>query len=320
MNPTPIPRARGFAPTTGLPGLDAVLSGVAPGDNIVWQIQSLADYGALVRPYAAAALARGDRLIYFRFASHATLLPEDGGAEIHRPRPEDGFDAFVDQVHSVIEAAGPQALYVFDCLSELADAWQSDRMLGNFFRLTCPRLFDLDTVTYFGVLRNRHAHAGMDMITETTQYLLDVFRCRDRLYVKPIKVQHRSAAAMNLIHAWEAGDRFRPVADSGTVAEIVRRAKVGHVLHIGVSEKTEQAAQALTKIPGVKKIAIAPDDTPAGGVDKRILHLSFEEAGGASFSDIPNILVNQGYRITKFTEEPVNLETAFMRLTKGLVQ
>ncbi len=107
---------------------------------------------------------------------------------------------------------------------------------------------------------------------------------------------------------------------SGTVAEIVRRAKVGHVLHIGVSEKTEQAAQALTKIPGVKKIAIAPDDTPAGGSDKRILHLSFEEAGGASFSDIPNILVNQGYRITKFTEEPVNLETAFMRLTKGLVQ
>ena len=43
-------------------------------------------------------------------------------------------------------------------------------MLGNFFRLTCPRLFDLDTVTYFGVLRNRHARAGMDVITDTTQY------------------------------------------------------------------------------------------------------------------------------------------------------
>jgi pyruvate,water dikinase len=112
-------------------------------------------------------------------------------------------------VHSVIEAAGRETMYVFDCLSDLADAWLSDRMLGNFFRLTCPRLFDLDTVTYFGVLRNRHARVGMDMITETTQYLLDVFRCRDRLYIRPIKVQHRSAAAMNLIHAWEPGDRFR---------------------------------------------------------------------------------------------------------------
>ncbi len=94
-------------------------------------------------------------------------------------------------------------------------------MLGNFFRLTCPRLFDLDTVTYFGVLRHRHAPPAMDVITDTTQYLLDVFRCRERLYIRPIKVQHRSAAVMNLIHAWEAGDRFRAVADSGTVAEIL---------------------------------------------------------------------------------------------------
>jgi ABC-2 type transport system ATP-binding protein len=37
-------------------------------------------------------------------------------------------------------------------------------------------------------------------------------------------------------------------------------------------------------------------------------------------SDVPNMLVNKGYRISKFAEEPVNLETAFMRLTKGLVQ
>ena len=221
MDASPTPDPRRFAPTTGLPGLDAVLCGVAPGDNIVWQIQSLDDYRALVLPYAAAARSQQRRLIYFRFAAHPALITDGDGVEIHHPRPEDGFDAFVDQVHSVIEAAGPETLYIFDCLSDLADAWQSDRMLGNFFRLTCPRLFDLDTVTYFGVLRNRHAHAGMDTITDTTQYLLDVFRCRDRLYIKPIKVQHRSAAVMNLIHAWEEGDRFPPVADSGTVAEIL---------------------------------------------------------------------------------------------------
>lgn len=59
------------------------------------------------------------------------------------------------------------------------------------------------------------------MINDTTQFLLDVFRCRDRLYIRPVKVQHRSAAAMNLIHAWEDGDYFRPVTDSGTVSEIL---------------------------------------------------------------------------------------------------
>lgn len=212
--------ALSFAPTTGLPGLDAVLCGVEPGDNIVWQIQTLDEYLSLVTPYAEAARRQRRRLIYFRFAAHLPLLSDDAGAEIHHPRPEDGFDAFVDQVHTVIEATGPETLYVFDCLSSLADAWQSDRMMGNFFRLTCPRLFDLDTVTYFGVYRNTHARAAMEMITDTTQFLLDVFHCRERMYIRPIKVQHRSAAAMNLIHAWE-GDSFRPVVDSGTVSEIL---------------------------------------------------------------------------------------------------
>lgn len=207
-----------FHPTTGLRELDGVLHGVQPGDNIVWQIESFAMYQALVEPYAAAAHQLGLRLIYFRFADHPPLLD---GVEMHCPDPVAGFDGFVDQVHSVIEAAGRETLYVFDCLSVLADAWQSDRMLGNFFRLTCPRLLDLDTVTYFGVFRNRHAAAAIDVITATTQFLIDVFAGREKLYLRPVKVQHRSAAAMNLIHAWERGNSFRPVRDSGTVSEIL---------------------------------------------------------------------------------------------------
>ena len=215
------PTPASFAPTTGLPGLDAVLQGVERGDNIVWQIQTLDEYLALVAPYAESARRQRRRLIYFRFAAHAPLLPDDGHVEIHYPQPGDGFDAFVDQVHSVIEEAGTETLYVFDCLSDLAEAWQSDRMMGNFFRLTCPRLFDLYTVTYFSIYRNTHAWEAMEMITDTTQFLLDVFRCRGRHYIRPIKVQHRSAAAMNLMHVWESGDTFRAVADSGTVSEVL---------------------------------------------------------------------------------------------------
>jgi len=207
-----------FSPTTGLPELDAVLCGVQRGDNTVWKVEALEDYLALVRPYAEAARLQGRRLIYFRFADHPPLLAD---AQMHHPNAEAGFDVFVDQVHSVIEAAGRETLYVFDCLSHLADVWQSDRTMGNFFRLTCPRLFDLDTVTYFAVFRNRHTLPAIGVITNTTQFIIDVFRCRQRLYLRPIKVQHRSAAAMNLIHAWEAEERFRPVRDSGTVAEIL---------------------------------------------------------------------------------------------------
>ena len=210
-----------FLPTTGLPGLDHVFRGVQRGDNIVWQVQSLEEYAALVSRYAHAAIAQKRRLVYFRFADHGPLIDASPEVEIHHPHPGDGFDSFVDQVHSVIEAAGAETMYVFDSISDLAEAWQSDRMMANFFRLTCPRLFDLHTVTYFAIRRNTHVESAIQMITETTQFLLDTFRCREKLYIRPVKVQHRSAAAMNLIHAWEDGDTFRPVTDSGTVSEIL---------------------------------------------------------------------------------------------------
>lgn len=206
--------------TTGLPGLDKVLKGVMPGDNIVWQVDSVSDYRALVAPYAEAAWRAGRRLVYFRFASHEPLLPEDAGIETYRPDPSLGFESFVTQVHKVIEEAGKHTVYVFDCLSELASAWAADQMLGNFFLLTCPRLWELETVTYFALYRNHHASFALNPITETTQFLLDVFHYAGDIYVRPIKVQHRSTGSMNTIHRWE-GDEFRPITSSAVISEVL---------------------------------------------------------------------------------------------------
>ena len=81
-------------------------------------------------------------------ASPATpeLVPRGIGAEIHTLHPEVGFETFTARIHKVIEEAGRGAFYVFDCLSDLAADWYSDLMLGNFFMVTCPYLYDLDTV------------------------------------------------------------------------------------------------------------------------------------------------------------------------------
>jgi pyruvate, water dikinase len=105
--------------TTGLPGLDAVLSGIEPGDNIVWEVDAIADYQEFVSPYAAAAQAVGRHLVYFRFADHPALLSPGSGVKQHDLDPTCGFEAFVRNVHAVIESAGPGTLYVFDCLSHL---------------------------------------------------------------------------------------------------------------------------------------------------------------------------------------------------------
>ena len=133
-----------------------------------------------------------------------------------------GFETVVRQVHTVIERAGRGAIYVFDCLSDLADQWISDQSLGNFFMLTCPRLRDLETVTYFGLYRDRHSDYALEPIRQTTQFMLDVFRLDLRLYVRPVKVQYRSREAMNTIHV-RAGGEFLPVKESAVLAQILSR-------------------------------------------------------------------------------------------------
>ncbi len=207
-------------PSTGLASLDGVLRGLRPGDNVVWQVESTDDYAALVRPFVEAALADGRRLVYFRFARHAPLVDDGRGAEIHRLNPGVGFESFTASIHQVIERAGPGTFYVFDCLSDLAADWFSDLMLGNFFTVTCPYLYELDTVTYFALARGSHSHEAVDAIRDTTQLLVDVFRHRDELYVHPLKVDGRRSLTMYLPHV-RHGDAFAPLTDSAALAEVL---------------------------------------------------------------------------------------------------
>ena len=210
--------------STGLPGLDHVLRGILPGDNVVWQIDDLADYQSLVTPFATNALKSGKPLVYFRFAGHPPLLCESEGCVVHCFEPGEGFETFVANIHRVIRETGRGAYYVFDCLSELAECWYSDQMLGNFFMLTCPYLFDLETLAYFGLFRNQHSYHAVRPITETTQLFLDVYHHEGQHYIRPLKVQHRYSATMNMLHAWEK-EQFTPVSESTIISEILTSAK-----------------------------------------------------------------------------------------------
>jgi ABC-2 type transport system ATP-binding protein len=109
---------------------------------------------------------------------------------------------------------------------------------------------------------------------------------------------------------------------NGGVDEILRRAKLGHVLHVGVADRIDDAAKVLSGVRGVTKVSLINDDTVSARPGSRLLHVTYTEGGaeGLNIADVPNVLINKGFRVTKLAEEPVNLETAFMRLTKGLVQ
>ncbi len=206
--------------TTGLKGLDGVLKTLLPGDNIVWQVDSVAEYEPFVRPCCEAARKSGSRVIYFRFADHPPLLPEDSGAEVVHLAPSEGFEKFIRQIHTAVNSARDRGVYIFDCLSDLAADWYSDRMLGNSFLLICPHVYDVGGLACFAMLRNHHSFQACSTIMSTTQIMIDVFRHKQTLYLHPLKVQHRHSPTMYMLHAWK-GEEMRPVVDSPTIAEIL---------------------------------------------------------------------------------------------------
>ena len=126
------------------------------------------------------------------------------------------FETFTVEIHKVIEQEGKDAFYVFDCLSELQTAWATDLMMGNFFRVTCPFLFVLDTVAFFPIIRGRHSFHAINKIVNTTQLFLDVYSDPDHetVYLRPQKVWNRDSDTMFLPHVYHpASGEIRPIQD-----------------------------------------------------------------------------------------------------------
>ena len=201
---------------SGIPALDQVLDHIRMGDNVVWRVSDLDEFRRFAVPFVEQAKKEGRNIIYFRFASHPELVPEC--AEVKRicvPLSH-RFETFTVEIHKAIEQEGRDVFYVFDCLSELQTAWATDMMMGNFFRVTCPFLFILDTVAFFPIIRGRHSFNAITKIMNTTQLFLDVYSDAEReaVYIRPQKVWNRNSDTMFLPHLYKPAEgTINPIRD-----------------------------------------------------------------------------------------------------------
>jgi len=118
-------------------------------------------------------------------------------------------------------------------------------------------------------------------------------------------ILHELAELCNTIGIIEQGE----LIFSGTVAEAVRRSRTGTVLIVAVTDRTPEAATLLKKTPGVQAVE------HADGAMRVTLASEVEDV-----TFVVRALLEGRFGIREVRAEPVNLETAFMRLTKGLVQ
>ena len=199
---------------SGIPDMDQALDSIRLGDNVVWRVSNLQEFRYFCEPYIEQAIQDKRRIIYFRFASHEPLVKDCLQVEKIEIPLSHRFEDFTVKIHKIIEKAGFDVFYVFDCLSELQTVWATDLMMGNFFRVTCPFLFTLDTVAFFPIIRGKHSFHAVKKILNTTQLFLDVYSDRKNIYVRPGKVWNRDSETMFLPHIYnrKAGT-FKPILD-----------------------------------------------------------------------------------------------------------
>ncbi len=91
------------------------------------------------------------------------------------------------------------------------------------------------------------------------------------------------------------------------VAEVMRRARQRTLLHVRVTGDANAAARLLEGC------------LPVAAVEVRdgLIEVALKEQAG-DYSELASLLVSNGHRLTLFREEELNLETAFMALTKGI--
>jgi ABC-2 type transport system ATP-binding protein len=94
---------------------------------------------------------------------------------------------------------------------------------------------------------------------------------------------------------------------NGEVTEVMKQVRTDIVLNINVSDRVTDAANFLEHQPEVETV----DDKNG------VLIVKLNE-GVNQYGFLANRLIEQGFELTLFKEDEINLETAFMHLTKGI--
>ncbi len=94
---------------------------------------------------------------------------------------------------------------------------------------------------------------------------------------------------------------------NGEVSEVMKQVRTDIVLNVAVADRLTDAAGMLENQPEVESVQ-----------DKNGVLIVKLNEGVSQYGFLANRLVEQGYELTLFKEDEINLETAFMHLTKGI--
>ena len=243
------------------------------------------------------------------------------GYESRRIRPligyvPDFFGAYEDMVvqeyleffASAYNIVGMQRTKVVGDVLELTDlVYKRDSMVDSLSRGMQQRLSVARVLLHDPkVLLLDEPASGLDPRARIEmRELLKELRVMGKTIIISSHILHELAELCTTVGVIEKGE----LLFHGGIDEIIRRVKTGTKLHVSVTEQQDLAALLLQRSPGIKSVE----------QENGRLVVELEQTTH-DFSPIAKLLMDNNFKLHEIREEEINLETAFMRLTKGIIQ
>ena len=119
---------------------------------------------------------------------------------VEDPRNIDQFTTLLASLEDKFQSGGR---YIFDSLTGMQDLWGDENRTYKFFTYICPLLYDLGTVAYWILEKDVHSQKFKANLRHITQVVLELFKRKDKLWIKALKLEGRPNREAFKPHAYE---------------------------------------------------------------------------------------------------------------------
>jgi len=222
---------------SGITDLDNLIDSLYVGDNVVWEVEAGTSPEIFMLNFLRQSLSESRNVIYISFnqSPHTILqkigdiLPkgkfvlldcftsgkgkndraftkfyENNGdhcvTRVEDPRDIDQFTTLLASLEDKFQSGGR---YIFDSLTGMQDLWGDENRTYKFFTYICPLLYDLGTVAYWILEKDAHSQKFKANLRHITQVVLELFKRKDKLWIKALKLEGRPNREAFKPHAYE---------------------------------------------------------------------------------------------------------------------
>jgi transcriptional regulator with XRE-family HTH domain len=223
--------------SSGIDSLDALISAIPIGDNVVWEVDAGTSYDSFIHSFIARSFGDSQKVIYVSFnrspqtvlsglgkiisPEHFTLVDcftsgkgkndstfvkfyeKDQSKSVVRIESPRDIDRFTATLNDIEDNLPPGARYVFDSLTGMQDLWGDESETHRFFTYMCPRLYDLRTVAYWILEKDAHSPKFKANLRHITQVVFDLYKRKNALFIKAIKLEGRQSRDAFAPHQYE---------------------------------------------------------------------------------------------------------------------